>query len=125
MNKEIIKISKIISAGLFLVLAILLSSCEKVKITTEIIDPGTVWSFSADIQPIFTSNCISCHGGARSPDLRAGKSYASLTNGGFVTTPAGSSILYSTMSGSGHSARSTDTEKQKVLNWIQQGALNN
>jgi hypothetical protein len=125
MNKEIIKISRIISAGLLLALLVLLSSCEKIKITTTAVDPNVTWSLSADIQPIFTSNCISCHGGARSPDLRSGKSFASLTNGGFVTAPAESSILYSTITGSEHSSRSTDTEKLKVLYWITQGALNN
>jgi len=29
------------------------------------------------------------------------------------------------MTGSDHTARSTDTEKLKVLYWIEQGALNN
>jgi hypothetical protein len=125
MNKEIIKISKIISSGLFLVLLVLLSSCEKVKIIAQSVDPDATWSLSTDIQPIFTSNCISCHGGTRSPDLRSGKSFASLTNGGYVTAPAESSKLYSKMTGSDHNARSTDTEKLKVLYWIEQGALNN
>ena len=125
MNKEIIKISKVISAGLLLVLSVMLSSCEKAKITPAAVDPDATWSFSADIQPIFTSNCIACHGGTRSPDLRSGKSFTSLTNGGYVTTPAESSKLYSKMTGSDHAARSTDSEKLKVLYWIEQGALNN
>jgi hypothetical protein len=125
MNKKIYKISGIISAGLFIILSVLLSSCEKVKITTAAVDPNTVWSFSNDIQPIFTSNCITCHGAGKSPDLRSGKSYASLTNGGFVNAPAETSVLYSTITGSDHAARSTDSEKLKVLYWIEQGALNN
>jgi hypothetical protein len=125
MNKEIIKISRIISTGFILALFVLLSSCEKVKIITAAVDPDATWSLFADIQPIFTSNCTSCHGGTRSPDLRSGKSFASLKNGGYVTTPAGSSKLYSKITGSDHAARSTDTEKLKVLYWIEQGALNN
>jgi hypothetical protein len=125
MNREIIKISRIISAGLLLALLVLLSSCEKIKITTAAVDPDSTWSLSADIQPIFTSNCITCHGGTRSPDLRSGKSFASLTNGGYVTSPAESSKLYSKITGSDHAARSTDAEKLKVLYWITQGALNN
>lgn len=125
MKREIIKIGRIISAGLILTLLVLLSSCEKIKITSATVDPNATWSLSADIQPIFTSNCISCHGGTRLPDLRSGKSFTSLTNGGFVTTPATGSILYSTMTGSEHSGRSTDTQKLEVLYWIQQGALKN
>jgi hypothetical protein len=125
MGKKIINFSRVISAGFVLVLVVLLSSCEKIKITSTTVDPNTIWSLSADIQPIFTSKCISCHGGTRVPDLRSGRSFTSLTNGGFVTTPATGSVLYSTMTGSQHSGRSTDAQKLEVLYWIQQGALNN
>jgi hypothetical protein len=125
MGKAIIKITRVISTGLILVLLILLSSCEKIKITSTFVDPNTIWSLSADIQPVFTSNCIFCHGGTILPDLRSGKSYTSLTNGGFVTTPATGSLLYSIMTGSQHSGRSTDAQKLEVLYWIQQGALDN
>lgn len=102
-----------------------LSSCEKYTYTPPAVDPDATWLLSADIQPIFNSNCISCHGGATSPDLREGKSYRALTSGNYVTAPAETSKLYQTMTGSSHSARSTDTEKLKVLYWITQGAKNN
>jgi hypothetical protein len=125
MNRLVIHFSRILTAVFAVVLTVMMSSCEKVKITTANVDPNTAWSFSTDIQPIFTSKCISCHGGTRTPDLREGKSYASLSNGGFVTKPAESSILYSTMSGSEHASRSTDEQKLKVLYWITQGAKNN
>jgi hypothetical protein len=102
-----------------------LSSCEKYSWIPEKVNPVDTVHFSTEIQPIFNSNCTSCHGGARPPDLREGKSYESLTNGGFVDQPGETSVLYTTMTGGDHSSRSNDVEKQKVLIWINQGALNN
>jgi hypothetical protein len=125
MNREIYRISKVVTAGLVLSAVLILSSCEKVQITAPSVDPNAVWTLSGDIQPIFTSNCITCHGGTRTPDLRAGKSYNSLTNNSLVSSPASGSVLYTKITGSDHSSRTTDTEKLKILYWIQQGALNN
>jgi hypothetical protein len=125
MRREIYRISKVVAAGLVLSAVLILSSCEKVQITAPSVDPNTVWTFSGDIQPIFTSNCITCHGGIRTPDLRAGKSYNSLTNNNLISSPASGSVLYTKITGSDHSSRTTDTEKLKILYWIQQGALNN
>jgi mono/diheme cytochrome c family protein len=102
-----------------------LVSCEEFKVTQPSVDPNAVWSLQTDIQPIFSNNCITCHGGTRSPDLREGKSFQSLTNGGYVTLPAETSRLYSTMKGNDHISRSTETERLKVLYWITQGAQNN
>ena len=103
------------------------SSCEKYSFTEPNVDANTTWHFQADVQPIFNSNCVTCHNGVKQfPDLRDGKSYLALTKGGFVTLPGETSKLYHQMTtNSDHIPRSTDTEKQKVLNWINQGALNN
>jgi hypothetical protein len=125
MNREIYRISKVVAAGLVLSAVLILSSCEKVQITAPSVDPNTVWTLSGDIQPIFTSNCITCHGGIRTPDLRTGKSYNSLTNNNLVSSPASGSVLYTKITSSDHASRTTDTEKLKILYWIQQGALNN
>ncbi|MCK4922419.1 MAG: hypothetical protein KAS71_15305, partial [Bacteroidales bacterium] len=46
-------------------------SCEKYTIKPFEIAPDMVVSFETDIQTIFENNCISCHGGTISPDLRA------------------------------------------------------
>ena len=102
-----------------------LSSCEKYTWMPEVINPVDTVHFQADIQPIFTANCISCHGAIRQPDLRDGKSYESLTTGGYVNQPGETSKLYTRMTASDHAPRSTDTDKQKVLIWINQGSLNN
>ena len=101
------------------------SSCEKYEYLPRPVDPNTTWHFQADIQPIFNSNCIKCHGGAQAPVLLDGLSYSTLTKGGFVKSPGETSRLYLQMNSSSHSPRSTDGEKLKVLYWINQGALNN
>jgi hypothetical protein len=102
-----------------------LVSCEKYSWVPEKINPVDTVYFQTEIQPIFTNNCASCHTQNNLPDLRAGKSWQSLTTGGFVNQPGSSSKLYTKMTSSGHTARSTDSDKQLVLIWINQGALNN
>jgi hypothetical protein len=101
------------------------SSCEKYTFTPPAVDPNAVWHFQTDIQPIFDANCVSCHGTALAPDLRSGKAYLALKQGGYVNPPAATSRLYSQMTSSSHASRSTDAQKLKVLYWITQGALNN
>lgn len=100
-------------------------SCEKYTYTPPAVDPDYAWSLQNDIQPIFNSSCISCHGGSVAPDLRSGKSWNSLSKGGYVNLPAEESRLYRKMKASDHKARSTESEKLKVLYWIKQGANNN
>jgi hypothetical protein len=104
---------------------ILLSSCEKYTYETEVINPVDTVHFQAQIQPIFTSICINCHKGSRNPDLRNGNSYESLTSGGFVNQPAETSRLYRQITSSSHDSFTLPAEKQLILIWIQQGALNN
>jgi hypothetical protein len=126
MNQRLNRIRQIL--GVLVIIAAfggLLSSCEKVAYLPRPVDPNTTWHFETDIQPIFTSNCITCHGGAQSPDLRDGKSYAALIKLKYVTPPGETSGLYMQLNSSSHASRTTSSEKQKVLYWINQGALNN
>jgi hypothetical protein len=102
-----------------------LSSCEKYTYMPEVVNPTDSVHFQAEIQPIFTANCISCHGAIKAPDLRDGHSYEALTKGGYVNLPGETSKLYTKMTGTEHSPRSSDVDKQKVLIWINQGAHNN
>jgi hypothetical protein len=106
-----------------LALCIALSSCEKVTLEKVKVE-GNV-AFTQDILPIFSNNCIACHGGSQKPDLRSDKAYLSLTNGGYydLITPTDSKIYKKLILGS-HETRATDVEKQKILLWIQQGAKN-
>jgi hypothetical protein len=126
MTQKLNRIRKILIAlGVIAAIGVF-SSCEKYQYTERPVDPNTTWHLSTDIQPIFNANCITCHGGVQSPDLRAGKSWSTLTKGGFVKTPGESSILYVQITtASAHIPRTTSSEKLKILYWINQGALNN
>ena len=125
MNHKVNKTRQILVAFILLAVITGFSSCEKYSYTPPAVDPNATWHFQTDIQPIFTANCITCHGGLQAPNLTNGKSYLALTTGGFVNRPAETSKLYSKMISSGHTARSSDADKLKVLYWITQGALNN
>lgn len=125
MSKILSRIKQVLVVCVIVAAVQVLSSCEKYSYNPPAVDPNIAWHLQTDIQPIFNSNCVSCHGGAVSPDLREGKSYQSLTRGGYVSTPAESSRLYTKMTDPSHAARSTATEKLKVLYWITQGAQNN
>lgn len=112
------------AGGLMLAAALSgLTSCEKYSYNPPAGKSNPL--FSTDIQPIFTANCIACHNGTLPLDLRQGKSYSSLTKGGFVSKPGETSKLYTTITSSSHAARSTDSDKATILNWINQGAQNN
>ncbi len=103
----------------------LFSSCEKYVYQVETVDPEEPVLYGTQIQPIFTANCISCHKGSRSPDLRAGNSFEALTSGGYLSQPAADSRLYKMVISSSHTAFTLDAEKQLILLWIEQGAQNN
>ena len=110
---------------LFLSGAVFMASCEKYAYLIETVNPDEPVLFQTQIQPIFTNNCITCHKGARNPDLREGNSYASLTEGGYVTQPAESSKLYKKLLEGSHASFTIDIEKQLILTWIKQGEQDN
>ena len=126
MNQKMKRIRQIFVALVLIAAVEGFSSCEKYSFSQPAVDPNATWHLQADIQPIFNSNCITCHGGIQSPDLRSGKSYLALTKGGFVKSPGESSILYHQITtNTDHIPRTTSAEKLKILYWISQGALNN
>ena len=123
---------KIVKPRLILVMIILLvagagfTSCEKYTFNPlPPLEPDVDVLFQTEIQPIFTANCISCHGGFFDPDLRDGKAYESLTSGGYVDLPAEDSKLYKKILSSSHLAKTNELQRQKILVWITQGAKNN
>ena len=125
MNYKVNKISQILVA-VFLISGIAgISSCEKYTFTPPKISTTDTVHFSAEIQPIFNANCVSCHGATKAPDLREGKSYQALTKGGYIAPPNETCELYTKMIAPDHSPRSSDIDKQKVLIWLNQGAKNN
>jgi len=118
-------LSTVVAAFLITAGMILFSSCEKYAYELETVNPDEPVLFQTQIQPIFTNNCITCHKGSRDPDLRDGNSYASLSSGGYVNLPAETSRLYSQVTSGSHTSFTLDTEKQLILIWIGQGALDN
>lgn len=96
-------------------------------------DPEDTVSFSVRIIPIFeNNNCTACHfpgGGFSQLDLTAANAYNSIIGLGLVNTedPESSKIyIYPHPSLGSHSAKyQSETEVQYILQWIQQGALNN
>ena len=125
MNYKLNTFSQILAA-VFLIAGIAgMISCEKYSYTPEKINPIDSVRFQATIQPIFSANCLNCHGAIKAPDLRVGKSYKALTTGGYVTLPGETSKLYTKMIGPDHAPKTSVVDKQKVLIWINQGAHNN
>jgi mono/diheme cytochrome c family protein len=119
---------KFLFTFLVLISLLALNACEYETIVPDTPDPGKQVSYATDIQPIFTAKCAGCHGrGLTPPDLSAGTSYNSLMNGGYVTPQnPSSSIIYVVMaSGGSMSQYSNASQAALVLQWIQQGALNN
>jgi len=96
----------------------------------ETIDPlevsvdGDV-SYAVDIAPVFDASCSGCHAGATDPDLRADKSWSSLTSKSFVdpTDPEGSKLMIKLYAG--HGVVLSALEIAQVLKWIEDGAENN
>lgn len=85
-------------------------------------------SFSQDVQPIFDQNCITCHNGSQSPDLRASNSYDALMSGNYInTTSAEQSTLYKRINGGGMppAGKLSTDDLNKILVWIKEGAKNN
>jgi hypothetical protein len=129
MNQKVKEIRQIIVAFVLLAAISGFSSCEKFSYKLPDVDPNATWKLSTDIQPIFNSNCIACHSGSQAPDLRSGKSFQSLTTGGYVNISVPeSSTIYVKIESSTHRARTpdmTDNDRKKILYWITQGALEN
>lgn len=125
MNQKIVQIRQILVAAILMFSATVFVSCEKYSWDPPKIDDTIPVSFQNEIAPIFSSNCISCHSGALNPDLRPANAYDALTNGGYINVAnPESSKIYSHLLTSPHNTRCSDLEKQKILAWIKQGALN-
>lgn len=113
-----------------MLLALGFSSCYRDVIlpNVSLTQPPQYVSFSADLQPIFTSNCAlsGCHvAGSQVPYLSSDLSYQQLT-GGFVNTvvPA-KSELYIQINGNMEVHIPSAEDRQKIYDWIRNGAPNN
>ena len=103
---------------------------DLIKPDLPTVKPGDTVSFSRNVQPIFTSNCLGsgCHGiGALPPDLSAANSYNSLNSLGDINTanPPKSKLYVYMAPGGNMSGHCTTDDAATVLTWIEQGAKNN
>lgn len=91
--------------------------------------PPQAVSYAADLIPVFNSKCAlsGCHvSGGHKPYLNTALSYAQIVNGGFVNTNIPKeSILYKMVYGDMRIYIPSATDRQKVYDWIRNGAPNN
>ncbi len=119
--------------GLIFVMSISFTGCYKDVIFPEAaIDPDgppQLVSFKMDIAPMLNSKCAlsGCHvSGAHKPYLPSDVSYQQMVNGGFVNTilPKESTV-YKMINGEMREYIPAAADRQKVYDWIRNGALNN
>ncbi len=124
----------IIYAGvIFFTMGITLVGCYKdVILPDAAVDPDgppQAVSFSADIAPLVSSKCAlsGCHvSGGHAPNMTLGGSYLAIVNGGFVNTDIPKqSILYKMINGEMQQYIPSATDRQKIYDWIRNGAPNN
>ncbi len=91
--------------------------------------PPQAVSYNTELKPLFNSSCAlaGCHvSGAHKPYLNADVSYLQIVNGGFVNTVIPKeSILYQKINGEMKEFIPSAVNRQKVYDWIRNGAPNN
>jgi hypothetical protein len=91
--------------------------------------PPQYVSYSAELAPLFNGNCAKpgCHlAGGHHPYLNTEVSYNELINGGFVNTLVPKeSILYIQINSNMMQFIPNASDRQKVYDWIRNGAPNN
>ncbi len=121
----------LIFGGLLLFMGISVVSCYQDVIVPPVSQntPPQFVSFSGDLQPIFTSNCAlsGCHvPGGQMPYLTEGLAYDQLVGGGYVNTVIPEqSELYIAINGIMMPHIPSASDRQKVYDWIRNGAPNN
>jgi len=123
----------LIYAGLFVTFGFGLTGCYKDIILPDVaIDPDgppQAVSYNTDLKPLFNSSCAlsGCHvSGAHKPYMTAEGSYLQIVNGGFVNTVIPKeSILYQKINGEMKEFIPSASDRQKVYDWIRNGAPNN
>ena|SRR6476661_4540885 len=120
-------------AGLFILTAFSMAGCYKdVILPDAAVDPDAppkAVSFNGELAPMFVSKCAlsGCHvSGGHQPYMSADISYQQIVNGGFVNTLIPKeSKLYKMINGEMKEYIPSATDRQKVYDWIRNGALNN
>ena len=121
------------NTGLLLLVIIGLSGCYKDIVIPQLASdpdgPPQPVSFNTELKPLFAAKCTEagCHvTGAHKPYLTPDISYAQIVSGGFVNLALPKeSILYKNIYGEMSQYISSSADKQKVYDWIRNGAPNN
>ena len=119
--------------GLLLLVVMGLSGCYKDIVIPQLASdpdgPPQPVSFSTELKPLFAAKCTDagCHvTGAHKPYLTPDISYTQIVNGGFVNLALPKeSILYKNIYGEMSQYISSSADKQKIYDWIRNGAPNN
>jgi hypothetical protein len=120
----------LIYSGLLLFMAFALVSCYKDVILRSVVStkPPQYVSYSGDLQRIFTTNCAisGCHvKGAQVPYLTPDVSYQQLLGGYVNTIKPEKSELYIMINGNMQVHIPDAGDRQKIYDWIRNGAPNN
>ena len=119
--------------GLILTFGIGLTGCYKEIIKPDLpVDPNAPpkqVSFNNELKPLFAASCtdVGCHvSGSHKPYLTADVSYLQIVGGGFVNLALPKkSILYMKVYGEMGEYIPSPANRQKVYDWIRNGAPNN
>lgn len=85
-------------------------------------------SFSGNVLPILISTCATCHDGAATlPDLRDANAYKSIIQGNYISVSdtENSPLIQKIRSGHPYANALTESEIQRIVGWIKEGAPNN
>lgn len=120
----------LIYPGILFLLGFGFSSCYRDVILPPVVinQPPQFVSFSKDLQPIFSSNCAlsGCHvAGFQVPYLTPDISYQQLIGGYVNTIVPTKSELYIMINGNMQVHIPSAADRQKIYDWIRNGAPNN
>lgn len=119
--------------GLFFLVGIIFSGCyHDVILPDSVVDPDgppQAVSFKTDIAPMVNTKCAlsGCHvTGAHKPVMSTNGSYQAIVNGGYVNTLVPKqSILYKMINGEMQQYIPSAADRQKIYDWIRNGAQDN
>jgi hypothetical protein len=123
----------IINACLIFIMGIGLTGCYKdIILPDAAVDPDgppQAVSFKNDVAPMVNAKCAlsGCHvSGGHQPYMSTDISYLQIVNGGFVNTIVPKeSIIYKMINGEMQQYIPSASDRQKIYDWIRNGAPNN
>lgn len=119
--------TKLLNGLMIALLVIIANGCYYDQVVPGGPPPDAEISFSNQIQPIFDTKCAGCHPPAAGLDLTPGNAYGSINKTPLIepSNPSSSVIYTKPAPNGGHPGTYSQTESATVLQWIEQGAINN